>query len=170
MMSIRFLPSKIIKRMVPKKTVQRLVKNNLTLNRAAVVTLTNAGVLKKKKLETVAIQVIKDYRKRYGDERKEGASKTEALAETLNGKKQMVQRVQNAAVFQITKSVKREYRGEYARWLPSDADEPRPLHQLNYGKVFQIGRGINGVEPGDEYGCRCGMEILVDETKLDLGE
>src|SRR5688572_8717274 len=110
-MAIRFQPSKLLRKVAPKKTVAKLVSQKLTLNRTAVTMLSKSGVLKKKKLEEIAIKVIRGYRKAYGDERKAGASVVEATAEALNGKKQMVQRVQNAVVHEIAEDVKREYRG-----------------------------------------------------------
>ena len=73
--------------------------------------------------------------------------------------------MQNETVFQIGQEIKAEYEGEFYEWLPSDAEEPDPLHQLNYGQVFRIG---DGEQPGDRYGCRCGMNILVPEKKLEL--
>lgn len=167
-MSIKFLPTKLLARMAPKATVEKLVTDDLTLNRAALNALTRLDGIKKKTLEETALKVIKGYRARYGDERDSGATAAEAFDEAVNGKKQMVQRVHNAVVYELGKRVKREYHGEYAKWLPSSAVEPRPEHQLNYGKTFQIGKGINGIQPGDEYGCQCGMEILVNEEKLDI--
>jgi hypothetical protein len=155
----------MLKKVAPEKTVKRLVTNRLTLNRTALTLLTNSDVLSKKKLETIALKVIRGYRERYGDERKLGASVSEATEEALNGRKLMVARVQSATVHEITKDIKREYRGEYYKWIPSSAAEPDPLHQLNYGLTFQLGKGE---APGDRYGCQCGMEILVDETKLAL--
>lgn len=166
-MAIKFLPTKVLAKMAPEKTIKKLVTKDLTLNRAAIKTLENSGVLTKKGIEDTAIQVIKNYKQRYKEEIKDGATKTEALDEALNSKKQMIQRVQNDSIFQITRKIKGEYRGEFYTWLPSDADEPDPLHQLNYGSMFQIGKGEM---PGDRYGCRCGMNILVDETLLELGE
>lgn len=88
--------------------------------------------------------------------------------ELVKDPRQLVQRVQNEVVYQIHQGIKDKYSGRKARWLPSDADEPRPEHQLNYGKEYIIGEGIDGVEPGDEYGCLCGLEILTDDTKLDI--
>lgn len=164
-MAIRFLPSEFLKKAAPKKTVEKLVTQKLTLNRTAVTMLSKSGVLSKKKLETVALKVIKSYKKIYGDFRDEGLSKTASVEEALAGKKLMVQRVQNAVVFEVAEDVKREYRGEFYEWLPSDANEPDPLHQLNYGKIFQLGVGE---APGDRYGCKCGMNILVDESQLEL--
>jgi hypothetical protein len=162
---IRYQPKKLLSRIAPKKRVEKLVTQKLTLNRATLTTLSDTGVLTKKTLETIAIKVIRGYRDRYGDERDQGASKKEALDEALNNKKQLVKRVQNATVHEITQEVKRQFRGEFYVWLPSEAINPDPLHQLNYGKKFLLGKGEM---PGDRYGCLCGMQILTDETKLEL--
>jgi hypothetical protein len=164
-MAIRFHPSTFLAKAMPKKRVERLVTQKLTLNRAAVSTLMESGVLKKKTLEKIALKVIRGYRQKFGDERRQGASKMQALESALNDKKQMVQRVQNAAVYEISQEIQDQYAGEFYEWLPSDAVEPDPLHQLNYGQVFQLGVGE---APGDRYGCQCGMNILVHETKLEL--
>lgn len=85
--------------------------------------------------------------------------------EIIDNPKQLIQRVQNNIVNQIAGEIKDAYRGEYYKWLPSDAAEPDPIHQLKYGKRYQVGKGEM---PGDRYGCRCGMFILVKETKLKL--
>lgn len=151
--------------MAPKKKVERLVTDDISLNRAAVSSLARTGVLKKKTLETIAIKVIRQYKRRRRLEIKAGESKSAATDIALNDKKLMVQRVQSAAVAELTSEVKSAYRGEFYEWLPSSAIEPDPLHQLNYGKRFQLGRGE---APGDRYGCQCGMYILVDEDKLAI--
>lgn len=164
-MAITFLPTNVLKRVASKKTVERLVTQKLTLNRAAVATLSRTSGLSKAALERIALRVIKSYRKTYGDERRAGASIAQAIEDALNDKRLMLQRVQNAVVYEITEDIKRQYRGEHYEWLPSDADEPDPLHQLNYGKIFQLGVGE---APGDRYGCRCGMRILVNESQLKL--
>lgn len=164
-MAIRYLPKNVVKRLMKKKNMEKLVSRDLTLNRAAVQVLERTGVLSKDKLETVALKVIKGYKKRYKEEIESGASKAAALEDAVAGKKQLVQRVQNAAISEIANEIKEQYRGEFYEWLPSDAEEPDPEHQLNYGKVFQIGVGEM---PGDRYGCKCGMNILVDKTKLNL--
>lgn len=164
-MSIRYHPKRLLKRFAKKKAVEKLVSRDLTLNKAAVSTLAKTGILKKKTLETIAIKVIKGYRKRYGDERKAGASVAEAQETAIAGKDLMVHRVQSAAVHEISKEIKSQFRGEFYVWLPSEANEPDPLHQLNYGLTFQLGVGE---QPGDRYGCLCGMEILVDQTQLQL--
>jgi hypothetical protein len=164
-MAIRYLPKNVVRRLMKKKNMEKLVSRDLTLNRAAVQVLERTGVLSKDKLETVALKVIKGYKKRYKEEIASGASRSAALEDAVAGRKQLVQRVQNAAIAEIASEIKDQYSGEYYEWLPSDAEEPDPEHQLNYGKVFQIGVGEM---PGDRYGCKCGMNILVDKTRLTL--
>jgi len=164
-MAITFLPSEVISKVAPKKTVERLVTQRLTLNRAALATLARQDILSKKALERVALKVIRSYKDSYGEFVDEGMSATASKEAALNGKKLMVQRVQNATVFEIAQELKTQYDGELYEWLPSDAEEPDPLHQLNYGKTFRLG---DGEAPGDRQGCKCGMRILVNETKLDI--
>lgn len=164
-MAIKFLPRQLLSKIAPKKIIKKLVTQDLTLNRTAVSMLQRSGVLTKNKLETIAVKVIRGYRKRYGDERDQGLSKADAVDEALNGKKLMVNRVESAIVHEISKDIKSEFRGEFYIWLPSTADEPDPIHQLNYGKRFQLGRQE---DPGERYGCQCGMNILVSETTLKL--
>lgn len=162
---INYLPSKILKRLVKKKTVENLVTDNLTLNKAAVKTLANMNLLTEAKVTEIAIRVINGYKEKYKNLRSEGEDKSDALANALNDKVNMVREVENAALYAISQEIKLNYRGEFYIWLPSDAETPDPVHQLNYGKKFQIGKGEM---PGDRYGCHCGMQILVDETRLDL--
>ncbi len=164
-MAIEFLPSKLKQKVAPKKAVEKLVTQKLTLNRAALTMLARSEILSKPALEKVALKVIKSYKRTYGEFRDEGLSKAEALDEALNDKKLMVNRVQNAVVSQIAEDLKETYEGELYEWLPSDAAEPDPLHQLNYGMIFELGVGE---APGDRYGCQCGMRILVNESQLEL--
>lgn len=154
---INYLPSKILKKVAKKRAIENLVTDSLTLNKAAVKTLSGMDLLTAKKIEEIAIRVINGYKKKY----KEGDS----LKEAMNDKKNMVREIEQASLYLISKDIKLQYRGEYFIWLPSDAENPDPEHQLNYGKTFQI--GVDEM-PGERYGCRCGMQILVDETKLNL--
>ncbi len=164
-MAIRYEPSKILKRIAPAKKIERLVSGRLSLNKAALNTLADTGFLSKRKLTTVTLKVIKQYKERYAVEREAGLSAAAALEETLAEKALLVQRVQNAAMFELTKEVKDQYDGETYTWLPSEANEPDPLHQLNYGLTFTIGAQE---DPGERYGCQCGMLIHVDEENLEL--
>lgn len=159
-MPVTVLPRKIAKKLAPKKTIEKLVRNDLTINRAAATMLAKSGVLGKKKVEEVAIKVIRQYKEIH---KAEGGTKASAM----NDKVLMVERVQNVATREITKEVKKVYRGERYEWLPSLAETPDPLHQLNYGKRFWLGKGE---APGDRWGCQCGMRILVDEDELLLDD
>ncbi len=164
-MAIRYLPSEVLKKVAPVRTVEKLITQRLTVNRAVLQMLARNEIVSKKALERVARKVIKSYKKSYGTFREEGLSKSASLAEALNEKKLLVQRVRNEVKFQIAEELKETYAGERYEWLPSDAETPDPEHQLNYGKVFQLGVGE---APGDREGCECGMNILVDETELEL--
>jgi hypothetical protein len=159
-MPVTVLPRKIAKRLLPKKTTEKLVRSDLTINRAAATMLAKSGVLGKKKIEEVAIKVIRQYKDLH---KEDGVTKAEAM----NDKVLLVQRVQSVATREITKEVKKVYRGERYEWLPSAATTPDPLHQLNYGKRFWLGRGE---APGDRFGCQCGMRILVDEDELFIDD
>ncbi len=131
--------------------------------------VSKADVISKKSVNDVTLKVIKQYKKSFKDDVAEGASKSVALEETLNDRKLLVNRVQNNIIFQIKEEIVNQYAGEFYEWLPSSADIPDPVHQLNYGKTFQLGVGDeNGEDPGDRYGCQCGMNILVPEKKLRL--
>jgi len=155
---INYLPSKILKKVAKKKAIENLVTNDLTLNKAAVKTLSNMDLLSAKKITEIAIRVINGYKKKYKD--------GDSLKEALNDKKNMVREIEQASLFLISKDIALQYRGEYYIWLPSDAEKPDPEHQLYYGKTFQIGSSHE--MPGERYGCRCGMQILVDESRLNL--
>lgn len=163
-MAILYEPKKILKRF-KKSQVKRFANKDLSLNKTALNVVSRNWDLPKGKLEDVALKVIKGYKKKYQENIDDGLSKSEAMKDSLNGGKLLIQRVQNAAVYEMAREIESKYSGEFYEWLPSDAEEPDPEHQLNYGKVFRIGEGEM---PGDRYGCRCGMNILVNETKLNL--
>lgn len=153
-------PKKILNKIMPEAKVKRLVsRGSVSLKRTALAHIDGMDFLDKKAVGRVATETLKSYRSRI-------KADDIGKAELLNDPKQLIQRVQNEVVFQLSQEIKTSYGGEQYEWLPSDASEPDPEHQLNYGKVFTIG---DGEQPGDRYGCRCGMRILVKETKLELG-
>lgn len=165
MMTIKYDPREFLKKIAPARKIEKLVTSRLTLNKAVLSLLTDAPFISKPTVERTALRVIKGYREKYQDEKEEGVPADEAKEDALADKKLLVNRVENSIVNQVAEEIKDQYRGEYYKWLPSDADEPDPVHQLNYGQKFQIGKGEM---PGDRYGCRCGMAILVKESKLEL--
>ena len=157
-MSFTYDPKALLKKIAPESKLKKLVKPNVSLKKAALSFVKDIEFLNDKSVTRVAAKTIKDYKDRIKDD----PSIKQAL---LKDPKQLVQRVQNEVVFQVAKEIKQKYRGEKYKWLPSDAEEPDPEHQLNYGKIFIVG---DGEMPGDRIGCRCGMQILSDDTKLDL--
>jgi hypothetical protein len=160
-LSIKFDPSSFLRKVAPESKVKKLVTKGLTLKKSALTFANNSDVLSESAIKKVALKTIKGYKKRSkGD--------TDLKKELHKDPAQLIQRVQNEVVLQIHDAIKEKYKGEKARWLPSDSEEPRPEHQENYSKTYIIGEGINGIEPGDEYGCRCGVEILVEGSSLDI--
>lgn len=163
-MSIVYDPKKMLEKAAPDAKIKRLVSSRLTLKKAALSFVTGLDFLKKKDVSRVAVETLQGYRKRV--RKAERGEKGEVREEILDDPKQLIQRVQNAVVLQVSQEIKKTYPGRTYTWLPSDADEPDPEHQLNYGKTFVIGEGEM---PGERIGCRCGMEIHGDETELELG-
>lgn len=173
-MPIRFLPEKLIKKIAPERKIKNIIKisdGDARLKRAAFSFVDDIDFIDKSKVTDVALNVVKSYKKRLSKEFNDDGltAQVDLAKEIVDDPKLLVNRVQNEIVFQVHQAIRENYGGERARWLPSESEEPRPEHQLNYGKTYIIGEGINGVEPGDEYGCKCGVEILVNETDLKLG-
>lgn len=157
-MTIRYLPNEILKKVAPGSKIERALKANLSLKKAALTNAKQFDSLNAKAIERVALKTVKGYKARVKDD-------PTAKAELLSDPAQLIQRVQNEVIFQIKDEIKDKYAGEFYTWLPSDADEPDPEHQLNYGQTFQVGVGEM---PGDRIGCRCGMEIQVEASSLAL--
>jgi hypothetical protein len=164
-MAIKYLPNQVLGKIAPERKIDKLMTSRLTLKRAALSFLSDASFLSKDTIERTALNVINSYQDKYDELKNDGAPAEEAKLEAVNDKKLLVNRVQNEVIVQVASEIKDQYLGEFYKWLPSTATTPDPIHQLNYGKKFQIGKGEM---PGDRYGCRCGMYILVKENKLDL--
>lgn len=151
-------PNKFLRKIAPGSKIEAALKANLSVKKTALVNASAFDFLDPKAIARVALKTLKGYRKRVKED-------PDARSDILADPKQLIQRIQNEVVFQISNEIKEKYDGEFYRWVPSDADEPDPEHQLNYGKTFQVG---DGEMPGDRYGCRCGMEILVADSRLEL--
>jgi hypothetical protein len=163
--SIKYEPTKLLKKIAPKKKIEKLVNSNLTLKKSVLSMFDDIDFISKKTIEKVALKTVKQYKKRFKNEKESGLSASAAKEAALADKKLMVNRVQSAIVLEVSQEIKKEYLGEFYIWLPSNAQEPDPEHQLNYGSTFQVGKGEM---PGERYGCLCGMDILVKGTKLDI--
>lgn len=155
---IKYDPAALIRKIAPEKKLKKLIGPKLTLKKAALSFVDDLDVVSKKSVVDVALKTIKAYKKRVKDD-------PELRGDLVADPRQLVQRVQNEVLLQVTESIREKYSGEFYRWTPSDAEEPDPEHQLNYGKTFKIG---DGEMPGDRYGCRCGMEILVEDSSLEI--
>lgn len=158
-MSITYLPEKLLKKIAPIRKVENLISSRATLKKTALSFIDDIDFLDKKAVSKVALKTIKAYKARIKDD-------PTIKSDLVDDPKQLIQRVQNEVVSQVQEQIAETYDGEFYIWLPSDADEPDPEHQLKYGEKFQIGVGEM---PGERYGCRCGMEILVKEKTLSLG-
>lgn len=158
-MSIKVEPSKMIERLASNRKIKRLFSSKgISLKRSALAFIKEIDFVDTKDITKVALQVIREYEKRIKDDK-------EAKKQIKKDPKLLIHRVQNEVVSQLSQGIRKKYAGEKYRWLPSDAAVPDPQHQLKYGKVFTVGVGEM---PGDRYGCRCGMEILVDEKQLKI--
>lgn len=155
-------PKALLRKIAPETKIRKLVsKGTVSLKKTALSFIDDVDFIDKKQVSRVALETLKGYRARI-------AAETAEKGELVDDPLQLIQRVQNNVVQQIASEIQDVYGGEYAEWTPSDAETPDPEHQLNYGKTFLISEGINGEIPGDRYGCRCGMNILVKGTQLDL--
>lgn len=152
---IKYEPSKILKKIAPEKKIKKLVSSKASLQKTALSFVDDLEIINKKRVSEVALKTIKGYKERDKEDR----------IDALKDPRQLIQRVQNEIVLQIKEEIATKYAGEFYIWLPSDANEPDPEHQLNYGMKFQVG---DGEMPGDRIGCRCGMQILTEDTKLEL--
>jgi hypothetical protein len=155
---IKYEPSKLINKIAPEKKIKGLLKDNVSLRKTALSFVNDVEFLDKKDVTRVALKTIKGYKNRIKLD-------PDVKDDLLKDPRQLIQRVQNEVVLQVANEIKDKYSGEFYVWLPSDAEEPDPEHQLNYGKKFQVG---DGEMPGDRYGCRCGMQILVEDSSLKL--
>lgn len=171
-MAIIYDPKKMLKKIAPESKIKKLVSRNLTVKKTALSFVKEIDFIDPKKVSEVALKTVRDYQQRVAKEQVEAGFDENAGAELeaalIKNPKQLIQRVQNSLIFQISQKIKEKYRGQKYEWLPSDAEEPDPEHQLNYGGIFIMGENdYAGREFGTD-GCKCGMRILTDETELDL--
>lgn len=169
-MAIVYDPRKMLKKLAPEKKIKRTLKGDVSLKRSALSFVDGVDFIDKKAVTKVALNTVRGYQERIAkaqvDAGFDKAAGDELAKKILSDPKQLIQRIQNSLIFQIKEGIKEKYAGEKYEWLPSDAEEPDPEHQLNYGKIFVVG---DGEMPGDRDGCKCGMRILVNETELKLG-
>lgn len=168
-MAITYDPSSLLKKIAPEAKIKKMLTGELSLKKTALNFTDAVDFIDRKSVSKVALKTVRGYQERVAKAQADAglqASAGDAVeAGILKDPKQLIQRVHNELIFQIKESIKENYSGEQYEWLPSDAEEPDPEHQLNYGEIFTVGEGEM---PGDRYGCLCGMRILVKQTELEL--
>lgn len=167
-MSIFYDPKALLKKIAPESKIKKLVSGKVSLKKTALSFIDAVDFIDKKAVSRVALKTIRSYQERIAKAQAEAGERSagdEIQKDIVDDPKLLIQRVQNEVVFQVAQEIKDQYSGDQYEWLPSDAEEPDPEHQLNYGKIFTIGEGEM---PGERIGCRCGMHILVKQTQLEL--
>lgn len=155
---IKYYPRETLEEIATKRSIKKLLKTDLSAKKAALNFVDGLEFLDDDAAARVALKTIRSYRRIVKET-------PEAAAEIAENPARLVHNV----IGHIAEEIKDTYKGERYKWIPSSADEADPEHQLLYGKTLPIDEGDNeGNLPGERYGCQCGMEILVDETELDL--
>ena len=145
----RFYPDEYLEKVMPGGVTKNgLLYDNLSIKQRYMRALYKAAGKEGKALKETISKTIEFY-----------AQKEEKMgAQTL-----LTRRIENFLVWNKVQEEKEAHKGEFYRWMPSDAQNPDPEHQLLYGKIFRVGEGDkDGNMPGERYGCRCGIEWLED--------
>ena len=159
-MGKRFIPGRWLEKIFPKGIEKSgLLSDNLEIKKRYLQALVRATSLSGREITAEVYKTVDFY------EQKEAALKAAGVKafkqETLNGQELLKARLKN---FLVYSEIQRQHKGRMYRWLPSNANEPDPEHQLLYGKIFREGEGDkDGNMPGERWGCQCGIEWLADE-------
>ncbi|MDR0675555.1 MAG: phage head morphogenesis protein [Elusimicrobiota bacterium] len=87
--------------------------------------------------------------------------KKKELLESIKGEKLLKHRIENAIRYEEVQRIKAENEGRKYMWISSSAENPDPLHQLLYGRIFLVGEGDSeGNMPGERYGCQCDLRFV----------
>lgn len=157
---ITFYPDEFLKKTLgPGFFRKKLLNNDIELKRTTVRGLLRARAIAGDDLDKSIDGVVAFYQNK-ADELKELGVKA-FKADALNGEGLLKNRIENIVVQAEVQNIKKENMGKQYEWLPSDAAEPDPEHQLLYGQIFDVGEGDDeGNMPGERYGCQCGFRIL----------
>lgn len=155
-MSKLFLPREYLKKVLPKGFFnKKWLTRKLAPKQVLLKALITATKISGRELRAEFKKTIDFYQDKIKLLREEEAPRPVSTA--LNDEKLLKSRVENFLSWNEAQRLKQENKGSYYIWLPSSSTEPRPLHQLKYGKVFRIG---DGEFPAEAYGCKCGALIL----------
>ena len=162
-MGKRFIPGRWLEKIFPKGIEKSgLLSDNLEIKKRYLQALVRATSLSGREITAEVYKTVDFY------EQKEAALKAAGVKafkqEALNGQELLKARLKNFLVYSEIQRQRKEHKGRMYRWLPSNANEPDPEHQLLYGKIFREGEGDkDGNMPGESWGCQCGIEWLDDE-------
>ena len=162
-MGKRFIPGRWLEEIFPKGIEKSgLLSDNLEIKKRYLQALVRATSLSGRKIAAEVYKTVDFY------EQKEATLKAAGVKafkqEALNGQELLKARLKNFLVYSEIQRQRKEHKGRMYRWLPSNANEPDPEHQLLYGHIFREGEGDkDGNMPGERWGCQCGIEWLDDE-------
>lgn len=159
-MGTRFDPADWLARVLPKNFEKSgLLSENLSIKQKYLKALVRATSLSGKEITEKVYKMVDFYEKKEAELKAAGvrAYKQEAL----NGQALLKQRIKNMLVYTEVQEQRKAHKGQWYRWLLSNAQTPDPEHALLYGKIFLEGTGDKqGNMPGERYGCQCGIEWL----------
>lgn len=155
-----FQPSAFVKKILGAGfSKKKLLNNDLELKRTAVRGLLKARAIAGDDLDKSIEKVVTFYQEKSQELKDLG--EIAFKADAVKGEALLKNRIADIVIQAEAETIKKDNEGKQYEWLPSDAEEPSPEHQLLYGKVFDVGDGDDeGNMPGERYGCRCGMRIL----------
>lgn len=162
-MGKRFIPGRWLEKIFPKGIEKSgLLSDNLEIKKRYLQALVRATSLSGREITAEVYKTVDFY------EQKEAALKAAGVKafkqEALNGQELLKARLKNFLVYSEIQRQRKEHKGRMYRWLPSNANEPDPEHQLLYGHIFREGEGDkDGNMPGERWGCQCGIEWLDDD-------
>lgn len=162
-MGERFIPGRWLEKIFPKGIEKSgLLSDNLEIKKRYLQALVRATSLSGREITAEVYKTVDFY------EQKEATLKAAGVKafkqEALNGQELLKARLKNFLVYSEIQRQRKEHKGRMYRWLPSNANEPDPEHQLLYGHIFREGEGDkDGNMPGERWGCQCGIEWLDDD-------
>lgn len=162
-MGKRFIPGRWLEKIFPKGIEKSgLLSDNLEIKKRYLQALVRATSLSGREITAEVYKTVDFY------EQKEATLKAAGVKafkqEALNGQELLKARLKNFLVYSEIQRQRKEHKGRMYRWLPSNANEPDPEHQLLYGHIFREGEGDkDGYMPGERWGCQCGIEWLDDD-------
>ena len=156
---MRFLPEEYIKKVFPKKIQKAgLITSDLDIKKSYLKSLVIATGIDGRTIKATIYKVIKMYQSKIKELKSEGVKAFKEIA--LNNEVLLNDRIENLIKFEKVQDIKEQFdgKGKKFEWLPSSAENPDPVHQLNYGKIFDF--DTTEELPGERYGCQCGMRIF----------